>query len=87
MVIKMNKTKFIQTLKEKLNIDENTAVIINNILENNNIFGRKNKDKIINEIMNALKIDLEKAQDIYEKIMNIITSTIKNKIKHPFRKD
>ena len=87
MVIKMNKEKFIKTLKEKLNIDENTAVIINNILENNNIFGRKNKDKIINEIMDALKIDLEKAKEIYEKVMEIISSAIKNKIKHPFRKD
>ena len=83
----MNKTKFIQTLQEKLNTDENTAVIINNIIENNNIFGKKNKDKIINEIMDALKIDLEKAESIYEKVMDIITSAIKNKIKHPFRKD
>lgn len=87
MVKKMNKTKFIQTLQEKLNTDENTAVIINNIIENNNIFGKKNKDKIINEIMDALKIDLEKAESIYEKVMDIITSAIKNKIKHPFRKD
>ena len=87
MVKKMNKEKFIKTLKEKLNVDENTAVIINNILENNNIFGRKNKDKIISEIMDSLKIDLEKAKDIYEKTMEIIASAIKNKIKHPFRKD
>ena len=87
MVKKMNKTGFIEKLKEVLNIDENTAVIINNILENNNIFGRKNKDKIINEMMDALKIDLEKAKEIYEKVMEIISSAIKNKIKHPFRKD
>jgi nucleoid DNA-binding protein len=83
----MNKTKFIEKLKETLSIDENTAVIINNILENNNIFGRKNKDKIINEMMDALKIDLEKAKEIYEKVMEIISSAIKNKIKHPFGKD
>ena len=87
MVIKMNKEKFIKTLKGKLNIDENTAAIINNILENDNIFGRKNKDKIINEMMDALKIDLEKAKEIYEKVIEIISSAIKNKIKHPFRKD
>ena len=83
----MNKTKFIEKLKETLSIDENTAVIINNILENNNIFGRKNKDKIINEMMDALKIDLEKAKEIYEKVMKIISSAIKNKIKHPFGKE
>lgn len=85
MVNKMNKTQFIKTIKEKLNVDENTATIINSILESNNIFGRKNKDKIINEIMDALKIDLEKAESIYEKVMEIITSAIKNKIKHPFK--
>jgi len=85
MVKKMNKTKFIQTLQEKLNIDENTAVILNSIIEDNNIFGKKNKDKIINEIIDALKIDLEKAESIYEKVMEIITSAIKNKIRHPFK--
>lgn len=85
MVKKMNKTKFIQTLQEKLNIDENTAVILNSIIEDNNIFGKKNKDKIINEIIDALKIDLEKAESIYEKVMKIITSAIKNKIRHPFK--
>lgn len=87
MVMKMNKEKFIQTLKEKLNVDENTATIINSIIENNNIFGKKNKDKIINEIMDALKIDLEKSKNIYEKVMDIIKDAIKNKLKHPFRKD
>lgn len=85
MVKKMNKTKFIQTLQEKLNIDENTAVILNSIIEDNNIFGKKNKDKIINEIIDALKIDEEKAESIYEKVMEIITSAIKNKIRHPFK--
>lgn len=81
----MNKEKFIKTLQEKLNIDENTAIIINNTIENNNIFIKKNKDKIINEIMDALKIDLEKANNIYETTMNIITTTLKNKLKHPFK--
>ena len=85
MVNKMNKTQFIKKIKEILNVDENTATIINSILESNNIFGRKNKDKIINEMMDALKIDLEKAESIYEKVMDLITSAIKNKIKHPFK--
>ena len=37
----MNKTQFIKKIKEILNVDENTATIINSILESNNIFGRK----------------------------------------------
>ena len=85
MVKKMNKEKFINTLIEKLNVDKNTAVIINNIFENYFIIDKKNKDKIVNDLINDLKIDLEKAENIYEKVMEIITTTIKNKIKHPFK--
>ena len=87
MVKKMNKAKFIDTLIEKLNVDKNTAIIINNIFENYFIIDKKNKDKIVNDLMKDLKIDLEKAENIYEKVMEIISTTIKNKIKHPFRKD
>ena len=87
MVKKMNKTKFIEKLKETLNIDDNKANIINNILENNNIIGKKAKDTIINDFMGQLKIDLEEANKIYEKVMDIIKDTIKNKLKHPFKKD
>ena len=81
----MNKEKFIQALKETLNIDEAKAKIINNVIESNNIFGKKNKDIIINDFMEQLKIDNEKANEIYEKSLNIITNAIKNKIKHPFK--
>lgn len=87
MVKKMNKEKFIKTLKEKLNIDKNTAIMINNIFENYFIIDKKNKDKIVNDLMGQLKIDLAEANKIYEKVMNIIKDTIKNKLKHPFRKD
>lgn len=85
MVKKMNKTKFIQTLKEALNTSEAKTNIINNIIESNNIFVKKNKEKIINDFMEQLNIDNEKANEIYETSMNIITNTIKNKIKHPFK--
>ena len=87
MVKKMNKAKFIDTLIEKLNVDKNTAIMINNIFENYFIIDKKSKDKIVNDLMKDLKIDLEKAENIYEKVMEIISTTIKNKIKHPFRKD
>jgi nucleoid DNA-binding protein len=83
--MKMNKTGFIEKLKEVLNIDETKANIINNIFETNSIFGKKNKDKIIEDMMNKLKIDLNEANKIYEKVMDIIKDAIKNKIKHPFK--
>lgn len=84
---KMNKTKFIEKLQEELKIDNNKANIINNILENNNIIGKKNKDKIINDLVGQLNIDNEEANKIYETTMQIITTAIKNKIRHPFKKD
>ena len=87
MVKKMNKEKFIQKLKETLNLDDDKAKIINNILESNNIIGKKGKENIINDLMGQLKIDLAEANKIYEKVMDIIKDTIKNKLKHPFRKD
>lgn len=81
----MNKEKFIQTLKEKLNVDIAQAKIINNIIESDNIFGKKNKDKIIKDFMEQLNIENKKANEIYETSMNIITNAIKDKIKHPFK--
>ena len=81
----MNKHKFIEKIKETLKLDDDQANIVNNILENNNIIGKKSKEKIINDLMGQLKIDNEKANDIYETTMNIITTAIKNKIKHPFK--
>ena len=85
MVKKMNKTGFIEKLKETLKVDENTAKIINNILESNNIIGKKGKENIINDLMGQLKIDLQEANKIYEKVMDIIKDAIKNKLKHPFK--
>lgn len=81
----MNKEKFIKTLKEKLNVDIAQAKIINNIIESDNIFGKKNKDKIIKDFMEQLNIENKKANEIYETSMNIITNAIKDKIKHPFK--
>ena len=87
MVIKMNKAKFIEKLKEKLTIEEKDAIVINDILENNNIIGKNNKQKIINELMEKLEKNETEANKIYETSMQIITTAIKNKIKHPFKKE
>lgn len=86
MVIKMNKAKFIEKLKEKLTIEEKDAIVINDILENNNIIGKNNKQKIIIELMEKLEKNETEANKIYETSMQIITTAIKNKIKHPLKK-
>ena len=47
--------------------------------------GKKNKDKIINKFCEVLNINEEKAEDIYNKVMEIISTGIKDKILHPFK--
>ena len=81
----MNKEKFIQTLKEKLNINEKDAIVINSIIEDNKIIGKKGKENIIKDLINKLETDEEFANKIYETARNIIKTEIKDRLKHPFR--
>ena len=85
MVMRMNKTMFLKKLMETFNVDQNKANIINNVFESNNIMSKKSRDKIINDLIGQLNIDAIEANDIYDKVMSIITTSIKEKIKHPFR--
>lgn len=85
MVKKMNNQEFIRKLEEKTNYNEEKCVIINNVLENHFIVGRKNKQKIVNELISNSFTE-DEAENIYDIAMNIILGEIKNKIKHPFSK-
>ena len=81
----MNKKEFIKALKKETNYSENTCSIINDILENNFIIGKKNKEKIIAELENKLEITQVEANKIYNIVSCIITNEIKEKLKHPFK--
>ena len=85
MVMKMNKTGFINELSEKLGYSIEDCTKINEVIENNFIISRKSKDKIITELINVLNIDEEKADEIYNTSVEIITKSLKGKIKHPFK--
>ncbi len=85
MVMKMNKTEFIKKLQEKLNYDEEKCVIINDILENNFLIGKKNKEIMINEFVTKLEVTEIEANNIYETAMEILSKEVKKKIMHPFR--
>lgn len=85
MVLTMNKTSFIKKLQKNLNYDKEKCIIINDIMENTSLFGKKGKDKMISDLMLRLNITNSEANRVYEIAMNIITTEIKNKIKHPFR--
>ena len=81
----MNKTYFIKTLSEKTKLSEKDCLVINSIIEDHFIIGKKNKEKIIEDLVNKLNLDEKKADEVYTTAMDIISSSIKNKIKHPFK--
>lgn len=81
----MNKNEFIKELSKQTGYSEEKCVIINNIIENYFIFGRKNKDKIIKDLQIKANLSEDDAENVYDISMKIITGEIKNKIKHPFK--
>lgn len=85
MVRIMNKTEFIKALKEKTKLSLADAEIVNGILESNFFISKKNKDKIIAEIVTKLDVSLLDATNIYDVAKEIINEEVKNKLKHPFR--
>ena len=84
-VKKINKKSFINELQDNTNLSYEECLIVNNILENNFIFNKKKKEKVINELILQLNINDERANEIYNEIMQFISSKIKEKIKHPFK--
>lgn len=58
---------------------------INNIVEDTFIIGKKNKEKIIEKFEKQINLDENEANKLYEIVMRIIGTEIKNKLKHPFK--
>lgn len=81
----MNKNGFIKELSKQTGYDEEKCTIINDVIENYFIFGRKNKDKIIKDIQIKANLNEDDSQNVYDISMKIITGEIKNKLKHPFK--
>lgn len=81
----MNKTGFIKELSKQTGYDEEKCILINDIIENNFILVRKNKDKIIKELQVKANLNEDDSENVYDIGMKIITGEIKNKLKHPFK--
>ena len=82
---KINKKRFISELQDNTNLSYDECLIVNDILEKNFIFNKKKKDKVINELILKLNISNDRANEIYDVIMQFISSKIKEKIKYPFK--
>lgn len=85
MVKKMNKTYFIKQLQEKTNLSEKDTIVVSDILDDYFVFGKNNKEKIVNAIKEKLDLTDERSDEIYNIAMSIISSNIKEKLKHPFK--
>ncbi len=85
MEMTMNKHKFIEELFLQLGYSQDTCNMINDILEKNFFISKKNKDKIIMDLKDALDIKEEEAKHIYHVAIKIIEEEIKRKLKHPFQ--
>ncbi len=84
MVKKMNKKGFVKALQKELNYEEEKCVLINDILENTFLIGKKNKEKMVQEFMTKLNVDEKEANEIYEISMHLLSNELKRKILHPF---
>lgn len=81
----MNKTIFIKELSKQTGYDEEKCTLINNIIENYFIFGRKNKEKIVKDLQIKANLNEDDSENVYDISIKIITCEIKNKLKHPFK--
>ena len=81
----MNKHGFIKEIAKQTKLSENECIMINDVLENYPIVGRKNKENIVKQFMEKLNYDEAKANEIYNIVSSIIYTQIKEKIKHPFK--
>ncbi len=85
MVMKMNKAGFIKELQAQTKLSEKDTIVVASILDDYFVFGKKNKGKIVNAIKEKLDLTDERADVIYNIAMSIISSNIKDKLKHPFK--
>ena len=81
----MKENDLIKELKEKLKYNDKQIKIIKDIFEEKLFIGKRNKKRIINNLMEELNIDNEEANKIYNEFNTIFMNIIKYKIMHPFK--
>lgn len=86
MVKLMNNRKVLEIVNEKLKLDDTSLSIFSSVVNDIPVVGKRNKELMIKRFMNELKVDESTATHYYETFKEIITTIIKDKLKHPFRK-
>lgn len=85
MVMKMNKSKFINELSKETGYNDDKCLLINNVLENYFIFNKKNRERIIQDLKLKVGLNEDDAENVYDIAMKIINKELKNKLKHLFK--
>lgn len=80
----MNKTNFINELKTRVQLTDEQATTVNDVFENNFVIRKKNEEKIVAQIVEALGVDECRAKEIYDCGYDLIGGGIVGKLKHPF---
>lgn len=81
----MNKENFIKKLSEKTGLSEEKCTVINSVIEDTFLIGKKSKEKMIEGFKEKLNLKEEETEKIYEEAMSLITTSMKDKLKHPFK--
>ena len=85
MVIAMNKSGFIKELEKQTNRNTKDCIVIADCMDDHFFIGKRNKEKIIADLIEKLEVTDEEADEIYNISCNIITTELKRKLKHPFK--
>lgn len=82
----MNNKQVMKKVNDKLKLDYKSLLIFSKIVNDIPVIGKKNKEKMIEEFIEQLNVDETMAEHYYEVFSEVITTAIKNKLKHPFKK-
>lgn len=83
-MIIMNKKEFVNELSTKLGFDVEKCEKINDILEDTFIIGNKNKEKIIEKFKTQFNMNDEDADKLYNDVMQVVGTGLKDKFTNPF---
>lgn len=79
----MNKSEFIKELERKTQYSAEQCAVINDVLENHFVLRKKNKPKVVAELIERLGVDEAEADSVYEMSMSIIKTEIKHATRRP----
>ena len=86
----MDKDKIMAAIKEKVDLPEDVIKKAGSLLDGKSFVGPKNKDDIVNTLVEKLKIDKGMANKIYEAVAGALASdvvdNVANKLKDMFKK-